>query len=96
MELLTEGVGAVSDAFAHSWDPCLPSGFPHLAWIIGEVPNIKIIYAMFGWYAWEDCLFLKGNRREVDGKRGSGRMEEVVVEGGKGNCDQDIIYKRIN
>ena len=36
------------------------------------------------------CLVLKGNRREVDGKRGSGRMEEVVVEGGKGNCDQYV------
>lgn len=32
----------------------------------------------------EDYPFLKGNRRETDGKRESGRMEDVGMEKGKG------------
>lgn len=49
-------------------------------------------YAMFGWYPWEACPFLTGNRGGVDLEERKDRGEAGRGEG-KVNCGEDIIYE---
>jgi hypothetical protein len=52
-------------------------------------------YAMFGWYPWQDLLFLKGNGGGVDlGKREVGRVSGRRDRRGKCGKDVAILYMR--
>ena len=49
-----------------------------------ELSPTSTWYALLCWYPWEACLFLKGNRRRVDGRRqrrGRGNRVEGRKEG---------------
>lgn len=62
--------GAVSDCFACSSDPWLPTGLPCPAFICLVVSLL-----------WEDCFFLKEKGRVDLGKREAG--EEIGRSGGR-------------
>ena len=58
---------------------------PCTALIRGFVPSVIITCsAMFGFYPWEPCSFLKENRRRVD--LGEVRHCRRDLEGMRGNC----------
>lgn len=66
------------------FDSCLllpfpPTGLPGLALIRRFVSSLTVIcYAIFSWYPWEACSFVKGNRGVVD--LGEREGEETVSE----------------
>lgn len=68
------GSRGVSDSFACHWDPFSPTGLLFPALIGGIVPNLIASWsAMFRWYCWEACPFLRGVGGAVGlGERGSG------------------------
>lgn len=83
VELLTVGVGIVSDSFACFVGPILSNGLLYSALIWGELCSlIETWYAMFGWPPWKAYCFLKGNRRgemggELGGKeRGENKLKK--------------------
>ena len=62
---VTIGMGIVSDTFACSWNYFPHTGLtcPVLIW--GYVPSFIVsCYALFCWYPWKACSFLKENRGE--------------------------------
>lgn len=57
--------GAVSDSFACSQDPLLPTGLPRPALICGEVPSlIALCYAVFQWHHWRPVLVLRETQEQ--------------------------------
>ena len=78
-------MGSVFDSLACSWDPFPPTGLPCPALILGFVSGLVVsCYAVFSWYPWEACSFLKGNRGGEDlGERGGERGLLGGVERGK-------------
>lgn len=88
-------VGLLSDPFVCFRDPFPPTESLHPALIWGEVPSLTATwYVMCGWYPWEACNFLKGKggmdleeREREEGLEGE--------EGGRENCEWDVIYERI-
>lgn len=71
MRFLIAGVG-VSGSFACSRDPFPSTGLPCPALIGVSVPShFASCYAIFGWYIWKTCSFLKENWEGVDlGEKG--------------------------
>lgn len=68
---LIPGARVVSDSFACSWDLFPPAGLPLPALMWDFMPSlVQSFYAVFGWYLWEDCSFLKGKEEQWRGEVG--------------------------
>lgn len=85
---------AVSDTYVYFWDPFLHTGLPKFslnmrrgAWFYCNLIYYVCLMSL------EDCLFLKGNEREVDGM---GLEERVWEEVEKKNYDFNVIYETKN
>ena len=88
------GAGTVSDSVTCYGDTVPLTGMSHPTIIGGLVPNFMIsLYAMFSWYAWEACPFLKKNGGVVALGREEVRKTDVE-KGERVNCGKDVIYKR--
>lgn len=65
--LLTVGMGIVSDTFAWSWDPFLPTGSPFPALLWGFAPGLTVTcYSIFSCHPFEACSFLKKKENNID------------------------------
>jgi hypothetical protein len=63
VELLKEEARQISDVFAFFWDPCLPTGLPHLDLVWWNLLQFNV---MFGWYCWNIDPFGMENRGGED------------------------------
>ena len=79
--LLTVGAGACLWLLLPAFEPFSLVRLPCSALLWEEVPSLTATwYAMFGWYSWEACPFLKRN----------GGVDGIERRGRRGNCGLDI------
>ena len=88
--ILNSGSKVISDSFACFWDHSPPTVLPCPAFLC--VSLIVFSYAVFNWYPWEGCSFLKENRRAID--LGEKWGQEYGGVGASRGCGQGVLYVR--
>ena len=81
LESPNSGSRGVSDSFASSWDPFLPSGLIHWALVWEFMPYFNTPCTMSSWCSWKAHSFVRGDKSGMDleERRGLDRGKAAVV-----------------